>query len=47
MPCTTLDIGYLIMMFEDRSTNGKSLMGFNGTYKNTAHLFGINISKQL
>ena len=38
-----LDIGYLHLMFPERSTEGKDPDNFNGTYKNSAELLGFTL----
>ncbi|MCX6167856.1 MAG: outer membrane protein transport protein [Ignavibacteriales bacterium] len=41
-----LDISYMYLIFADR-TIGNSKFGFNGTYSNSAHLFGLDFSYSL
>ena len=38
-----VDLADMYLPFQDRSTNGKSSDGFNGSYKLTANLIGVNI----
>lgn len=38
----SLDVSYLLLLFSDRKVSN-SKFGFNGTYSNTAHLFGVNL----
>jgi len=38
-----LDLGYLFLRFEDRSTLGRDPDNFNGRYKTTAHLLGVTL----
>jgi long-chain fatty acid transport protein len=38
------DIGYMYLMFEDRSTNGMQLDGYDGRYDTMAHLVGATLS---
>jgi long-chain fatty acid transport protein len=42
----TLDAGYMYLMFKDRSTHGEQQDGYDGTYKNTAHLLGLSLRYQ-
>ena len=37
------DLGYLLLRFEDRSTNGLDPDGFNAQYHTTAHLLGVTL----
>lgn len=39
-----LDVGFLHLMFLDRSTQGKARDNFNGTYKSKAELLGFSLS---
>ncbi|MEW6703001.1 MAG: outer membrane protein transport protein, partial [Bacteroidota bacterium] len=41
-----IDFSYLLLLFADRQITG-SKFGFNGTYSNVAHLFGLNFSYSL
>ena len=41
-----LDVSYMLLLFADRQVSN-STFGFNGTYKTTAHLFGVNLSYSL
>lgn len=41
-----VDVAYMFLSFSDRDVSG-SKFGFNGTYANTAHLFGLNLSYSL
>ncbi len=41
-----LDISYLLLLFSDRKVSN-SKFGLNGTYSNTAHLFGVNLAYSL
>jgi long-chain fatty acid transport protein len=41
---TTVDLAYMYLKFKDRSTEGVSTAGFNGTYKTSANLFGMTIT---
>jgi len=41
---TTVDLSYMYLKFKDRSTEGISTAGFNGTYKTSANLFGMTIT---
>ncbi len=41
-----VDFAYMLLTFSDRTVS-KSAYGFNGTYSNLAHLFGINLSYSL
>jgi len=38
-----VDVGYLLLLFQDREVTG-SKFGFNGTYENMSHVFGIDFS---
>jgi len=38
-----VDVGYLYLRFEDRSTNGLDPDNFNGQYHTTAHLLGVTL----
>lgn len=38
-----VDFGYLLLLFQDREVTG-SKFGFNGTYENMSHVFGIDFS---
>lgn len=38
-----LDVAYLLLLFSEREIDN-SAFGFNGTYQNLAHLFGVNLS---
>ncbi|MFQ5512615.1 MAG: OmpP1/FadL family transporter [Candidatus Krumholzibacteriia bacterium] len=42
----TFDFFALFLITGDRSTDGQSLDGFNGTYETFANLFGINVGYQ-
>jgi long-chain fatty acid transport protein len=41
-----VDFAYMLLTFSDRNVS-KSKFGFNGTYANLAHLFGVNFSYSL
>ncbi|MFA7420635.1 MAG: outer membrane protein transport protein [Melioribacteraceae bacterium] len=41
-----VDFAYMLLTFSDRTVS-KSVYGFNGTYSNLAHLFGVNFSYSL
>ncbi|MFZ5947944.1 MAG: OmpP1/FadL family transporter [Stygiobacter sp.] len=41
-----IDFAYMLLTFQDRKVTG-SVLKFNGTYSNTAHLFGFNLSYSL
>ncbi|MCX8010850.1 MAG: outer membrane protein transport protein [Ignavibacteria bacterium] len=41
------DISYLFLRFNERSTEGKSEIPFDGVYNSSAHLFGFNLSYNL
>lgn len=41
-----IDFAYMLLSFRDRKVTG-SVLGFNGTYSNSAHLFGFNLSYSL
>ena len=38
------DIGYMYLWFDDRSTDGQSLDGYNGRYDTTAMLLGASLT---
>jgi long-chain fatty acid transport protein len=38
------DIGYMYLWFDDRSTEGQSIDGYNGRYDTTAMLFGASLT---
>ncbi len=38
-----VDVGFLHLMFDERSTKGVNPDGFDGTYKQTAELFGVSL----
>jgi len=40
----TLDLSYMYLPFNDRSTNGQSRAGYNGLYKSSASLYGITLT---
>ncbi len=44
--CLTLDVSYMYLHFMNRGIGG-SKFGFNGTYSNSAHLFGVNFAYSL
>jgi long-chain fatty acid transport protein len=42
-PNMRLDVGFLHLMFDERSTEGEDPDGFNGEYKNRAELLGMTL----
>jgi long-chain fatty acid transport protein len=38
------DIGYMYLPFEERSTEGQQLEGYDGSYETLAHLFGASMT---
>jgi long-subunit fatty acid transport protein len=38
------DVGYMYLMFDERSTGGESLDGYDGRYDTLAHLFGASLT---
>jgi long-chain fatty acid transport protein len=38
------DVGYMYLMFDDRSTDGLTWDGYNGRYDTTAHLLGATLT---
>lgn len=38
------DVGYMYLVFDDRSTKGQSQDSFNGTYESTSHLLGLALT---
>ena len=39
----SFDAGYMYLQFKDRSTEGRSIDGFNGTYTSYAHLLSVGL----